>query len=52
VTAIDEVYCETFTAFNAYWVECNPPDIMSFAPIFKKFKDMTRSKYPTIRDAV
>ena len=42
---INEVYCDVFEAFGKLWSDRDPPNIMSFAPLFLELKGNFKSQY-------
>ena len=45
VNEVHEVYCEVFATFNDMWVVADPPNVLSFPPIFSSLKNNIRGKY-------
>lgn len=45
-TCIHELYCDIYIDFNSTWRERDPPNIMSFQPIFDEVKKRWRKKLP------
>lgn len=42
--AVNEVFCDVYSEFNALWVQRDPPNIMAFQTIFTEIKLSFRSK--------
>jgi hypothetical protein len=42
------LYCQVYIAFASLWVERDPPNVMSFAPIFEEIKQKFRRTYAAL----